>query len=145
MSDLVENPKDRFSHEAAQFGTDKQRERERIQNIMIDDRSNRFYSRPAKSPDLGRRLPAFSLHCRLSGFDVYFTGEIEKSAGIFFSDRVFYDIRQSDFNKGLSLLNINRQRGVTSPQVSNRLNRLRHNTLNLIIGLLKGSIKLKEA
>ena len=49
------------------------------------------------------------------------------------------------FNKGLSLLNINKQNGVTSPQVSNRLTHLRHNTLNLIIGLLKGSIKLKEA
>ena len=48
-------------------------------------------------------------------------------------------------NKGLSLLNINRQNGVTSPQVSNRLTRLRHNTLNLIISLLKGSIKLNEA
>ena len=33
--------------------------------------------RPAKSPDLGRRLPAFSLHSRLSGFDVHFTGDIE--------------------------------------------------------------------
>ena len=50
-----------------------------------------------------------------------------------------------DFNKGLLLLNINRQNGVTSSQVSNRLTRLRHNTLNLIIGLLKGSMKLKEA
>ena len=47
--------------------------------------------------------------------------------------------------KGLSLLNINGQNGVTSPQVSNRLTRLRHNTLNMIIGLLTGSIKLKEA
>ena len=73
-------------------------------------------SRLAKSPDLGRRLSAFSLHCRLLGFDVYFTGENEKPAGIYFSDRVFYDIRYSDFNKGLSLLNINRQNGVTSPR-----------------------------
>ena len=31
-------------------------------------------NRPAKSPDLGRRLSAFSLHCRLSGFEVHFTG-----------------------------------------------------------------------
>ena len=38
---------------------------------------------------------------------------------------------------------INRQNGFTSPNVSNRLTGLRHNTLNLIIGLLKGSIKLK--
>ena len=47
-------------------------------------------TRPAKSPDLGRGLPAFSLHCRLSGFDVYFTGEIKNSAVIFILDRVFY-------------------------------------------------------
>ena len=40
--------------------------------------------RPAKSPDLGRRLSAFSLHCRLSGFDVHFTGEIEKLLAFFF-------------------------------------------------------------
>ena len=33
--------------------------------------------RPAISPDLGRRLSAFSLHCRLTGFEVHFTGEIE--------------------------------------------------------------------
>ena len=30
--------------------------------------------RPAISPDLGRRLSAFSLHCRLTGFEVHFTG-----------------------------------------------------------------------
>ena len=41
-------------------------------------------SRPAKSPDLGRRLPAFSLHCRLSGFDVHFTGEIENLLAFLF-------------------------------------------------------------
>ena len=40
--------------------------------------------RPAKSPDLGRRFPAFSLHCRLSGFDVHFTGEIENLQAFFF-------------------------------------------------------------
>ena len=48
MSDLVENPKDRFSHEAAQFGTagqtnrERERERERRESTknMIDDRSN---------------------------------------------------------------------------------------------------------
>ena len=58
MSDLVENPKDRFSHKAAQFETagqtDKERERERErerreekrreEKLMIDDRSNHFYS-----------------------------------------------------------------------------------------------------
>ena len=41
-------------------------------------------TRPAKSPDLGRRLPAFSLHCRLFGFDVYFTREIENLLAFFF-------------------------------------------------------------
>ena len=41
-------------------------------------------SRPAKSPDLGRRLSAFSLHCRLSGFEVHFTGEIESLLAFFF-------------------------------------------------------------
>ena len=45
--------------------------------------------RPAKSPDLGRRLPAFSLHCRLSGFDVYFTGEIENLQAFFFQIEYF--------------------------------------------------------
>ena len=45
--------------------------------------------RPAKSPDLGRRLPAFSLHCRLSGFDVYFTGEIENLLTFFFQIEYF--------------------------------------------------------
>ena len=40
--------------------------------------------RPAKSPDLGRRLSAFSLHCRLSGFEVHFTGEIENLLAFFF-------------------------------------------------------------
>ena len=56
MSDLVENPKDGFSHEAFQFEiagqTDKERERERErereerreEKVMIDDRSNLFYS-----------------------------------------------------------------------------------------------------
>ena len=43
--------------------------------------------------DLGRRLPAFSLHCRLSGFDVHFTGEIENLLAFFFSDRLFYYLR----------------------------------------------------
>ena len=76
--------------------------------------------RPAKSPDLGRRLSAFSLHCQPSGFDVYFTGEIENLLAFFFQIEYFiYDIRLSDFNKELSLLNINRQNGVTSQQVSN--------------------------
>ena len=52
MSDLVENPKNRFSHEAAQFETagqtDREREREREreerreEKLMIDDRSNHF-------------------------------------------------------------------------------------------------------
>ena len=46
-------------------------------------------SRPAKSPDLGRRLPAFSLHCRLSGFDVNFTGEIENLLAFFFQIEYF--------------------------------------------------------
>ena len=45
--------------------------------------------RPAKSPDLGQSLSAFSLHCRLSGFEVHFTGEIENLLA-FFSDRLFY-------------------------------------------------------
>ena len=48
--------------------------------------------RPAKSPDLGRRLSAFSLLCRLSGFEVHFTGEIENLL-VFFSDRLFYYLR----------------------------------------------------
>ena len=48
--------------------------------------------RPAKSPDLGRRLSAFSLHCRLSGFEVHLTGEIENLLA-FFSDRLFYYLR----------------------------------------------------
>ena len=53
----VENPKDRFSHEVAQFGTagqtnrererererKRERERENTKN-MIDDRSNHFYT-----------------------------------------------------------------------------------------------------
>ena len=46
-------------------------------------------TRPAKSPDLGRRLPAFSLHCRLSGFDIYFTGEIENLLAFFFQIEYF--------------------------------------------------------
>ena len=41
-------------------------------------------SRPAISPDLGRRLSAFSLHCRLTGFEVHFTGEIENLLAFFF-------------------------------------------------------------
>ena len=49
--------------------------------------------RPAKSPDLGRRLSAFSLHCRLTGFEVHFTGEIENLLAFFFSDRLFYYLR----------------------------------------------------
>ena len=47
-------------------------------------------SRPAKSPDLSRRLSAFSLHCRLSGFEDHFIGEIENLLAFFFSDRLFY-------------------------------------------------------
>ena len=39
--------------------------------------------RPANSPDLGRRLSAFSLHCRLSSFEVHFTGEIENMLAFF--------------------------------------------------------------
>ena len=31
-------------------------------------------NRPAKSRDLGRRLPVVSLLCRISGFDVHFAG-----------------------------------------------------------------------
>ena len=50
-------------------------------------------SRPAISPDLGRRLSAFSLHCRLTGFEVHFTGEIENLLAFFFSDRLFYYLR----------------------------------------------------
>ena len=47
------------------------------------------YAKPAKSQDLGRRLPAFSLQCRLSGFDVHFTGEIKKNMlAVFRSSRV---------------------------------------------------------
>ena len=45
---------------------------------------------PAKTQDLGRRLPAFSLHCRLSGFDVHFTSEIENPLDFFFSDCFFF-------------------------------------------------------
>ena len=48
-----------------------------------------MYYRPAKSPDLGRRLPAFSMHCRLSGFGVYFTGEIENLVAFFFKIAYF--------------------------------------------------------
>ena len=45
VSDLVENPKDRFSHEAAQFETDRQTDRERErERLMIYDLSNYFYS-----------------------------------------------------------------------------------------------------
>ena len=43
-----------------------------------------LYVRPAISPDLGRRLSAFSLHCRLTGFEVHFTGEIENLLAFFF-------------------------------------------------------------
>ena len=49
--------------------------------------------RPAISSDLGRRLSAFSLHCRLTGFEVHFTGEIENLLAFFFSDRLFYYFR----------------------------------------------------
>ena len=49
--------------------------------------------RPAKFPDLGRILSAFSLHCRLSGFEVHFTGEIENLLALCFSDRLFYYLR----------------------------------------------------
>ena len=31
-------------------------------------------NRPAKPPDLGRKLPVVSLLCRISGFDVHFAG-----------------------------------------------------------------------
>ena len=48
-----------------------------------------FEARHAKSPDLGRRLPAFSSHCRLSGFDVYFTGEIENLLAFLFQIEYF--------------------------------------------------------
>ena len=48
---------------------------------------------PAKSPDLGRRLMAFSLHCRLSSFDVHFTGEIENLLAFLFSDRLYNYLR----------------------------------------------------
>ena len=60
MSDLVENPKNRFSREATQFETagqtdverEREREREREekrreekrQKLLIDDRSNHLYS-----------------------------------------------------------------------------------------------------
>ena len=47
----------------------------------------------AISPDLGRRLLAFSLHCRLTGFEVHFTGEIENPLAFFFSGRLFYYLR----------------------------------------------------
>ena len=46
-------------------------------------------NRPAKSPDLGWKLPAFSLHCWLSGFDVYFTGEIENLLAFYFQIEYF--------------------------------------------------------
>ena len=54
-----------------------------------------YLSRPAKSPDLGQRLSAFSLHFRLTGFDVHFSGEIENLPALFFSDRsrLFYYLR----------------------------------------------------
>ena len=45
---------------------------------------NIYSFRPAKSQDLGRRLSAFSLHYRLSGFEVHFTGEIENLLSFFF-------------------------------------------------------------
>ena len=79
-------------------------------------------SRPAISPDLGRRLSAFSLHYRLSGFEVHFTGEIENLLAFFFSDRLIYYLRLSDFNKVVSLLNINRHSGVSLLQVTKQIN-----------------------
>ena len=49
---------------------------------MCSNKSDSY--RPAKSPDFGPRLLAFSLHCRLSGFDIHFTGEIENLLAFFY-------------------------------------------------------------
>ena len=74
VSDLVENPKDSFSHEAARFGTagrtDRQRERERKSErererrhkLIIDDRSNHFYSLSFKS-EICRLIAPVPVHC----------------------------------------------------------------------------------
>ena len=45
--------------------------------------------RPAISPDLGRRLPAFSLLNRLSGFHVKISGEIIKFLAFVFFRTTF--------------------------------------------------------
>ena len=59
-----------------------------IKSYVVDVYLNRLADailiRPVKSPDLGLRLSAFSLHCRLSGFYVHFTGEIENLLAFFF-------------------------------------------------------------
>ena len=56
-----------------------------IAKFTVDpDEMALIMTRPAISLDLGRRLSAFSLHCRLTGFEVHFTGEIEILLAFFF-------------------------------------------------------------
>ena len=47
-----------------------------------------LYPRPAKSPDLGQRLPAFSLLYRLSGSHLKISGKIIKFPAFVFSDKI---------------------------------------------------------
>ena len=62
---------------------------QKVKNLVEKAKVGLVTIRPAKSLDLGRRLPAFSLHCRLSGFDVYFTSEIENLLAFFFQIEYF--------------------------------------------------------
>ena len=58
--------------------------------------------RPAISPDLGRRLLAFSLLYRLSGFHMKISGKIIKfQAFVFFSDNIL------KFTDKINCLNVN--------------------------------------
>ena len=84
------------------------------------------------------------MHCRLSGSDGYFTVQIENLLAFFLQIEHFIIYSYQISIRDCQILNVNRKNGVTSPHVSNRLTSLRHNTLNLIIGLLEGPKKIKK-
>ena len=65
--------------------------------------NNVSYCRPAKSPDLCRRLPAFSLLCRLSDFHVKIFSEIEKLSVIFYFRAEYFNIKGNRLSSFISV------------------------------------------
>ena len=57
-----------------------------------------FNTRPAKSPDLDPRLPAFSLLYRLSGFHVKISGKIIKFPAFFRTYFLKFTNKLTDLN-----------------------------------------------